>query len=209
MILILFLEVVVSFIIAILLLCALLYYSSTFVEERMTSFTKFLKYFNVVILSLSLLLPLSNFPLSIFGLVFFNNLMWTLLLFRGFPLTNYVRPEFFLGFITTVFSHLFLTLFFLKSPSKSLLTTISYFILYVWLIPIMIIISLSAVEETSNVQTSNTQETTPKPKTQSFIKKFFDRMLRKAEDILPHAGDKFDFFFFLFISTILYLYFFF
>lgn len=56
----------------------------------------------------------------------------------------------------------------------------------------MIIISLSAVEETSNVQTSNTQETTPKPKTQSFIKKFFDRMLRKAEDILPHAGDKFD-----------------
>lgn len=192
MLLILVLEVGLASILVILFLCALLYYSSTFVEERMISFTKFLKIFVCTILGLSLLLPFSNFPLKSFFLVFFNNLMWAILIFRGFPFCNYVSPEFFLGFGSTVFSHFFLMLHFLRSPAKSAIITISYFILYIWLIPIMIVASLSAVDDNSNIQSPEKTTDSNKPKSQSFIKKFFDRMLKKAEDALPHTGDKYD-----------------
>lgn len=192
MLIILFVEVGIASIAVILFLCAFLYYSSTFVEERISAFTKFLKIFTVVILALSFLFPLSSFPNSVFFMVFFNNLMWVILVYRGFPLMNYVQPEFFLGFGSTVFSHLFLMLHFLRSSPKSAIITISYFILYVWLIPILIITSLSAVEDNSTNQPTDKPADPSKPKSKSFIKKFFDRMLKKAEDVLPHTGDKFD-----------------
>lgn len=84
-------------------------------------------------------------------------------------------------------------LHFINFDEVSSITSASYFVLYVWILPILIIISLDALSENdfiSEVESEN--ETQSKPKTHSYVRLIFTDIIDKVTKILPHNTDKSD-----------------
>ncbi|KAH0785033.1 Transmembrane adaptor Erv26 [Histomonas meleagridis] len=102
-----------------------------------------------------------------------------------------------MGIISTVFSAFFMLFYFLGSD-HSLFLKMSYFMFYVLSAPTMIITSLTAVEEVHTVQSekpddsSNEKENQTSVQTKSVMKDVFSSLFRKAEEVLPHSGNKSD-----------------
>lgn len=82
---------------------------------------------------------------------------------------------------------------FLQHDEVSSLTTASYFVLYVWIIPILIIISLDAITcDDFDDKDTNEKEAQLDQKPHSYIRIFFSNLLNKATEYLPHNTDKHD-----------------
>lgn len=172
---------------------ALIYYASTFVEERLKPVVGVLKVFAIIIDVMLVLFIFSDFGVLATLAVVGSNALWTFLLFTGFPFISAVRPDFLLAVVSSVFAHFFLTIHFLESDDGTFITC-SYFLLFVWALPVGMILSLSAVEAPETAASGpddSAKESTP-TQTKSAWRSFFRRMIKKAEDVLPHAGSKFD-----------------
>ncbi|OHT00038.1 Transmembrane adaptor Erv26 [Tritrichomonas foetus] len=186
-------EVIISLVAIILLFFALLYYCATFIEERIKTITNFLKVISCIVLGLSVFLYFSEFSPLLFFTVFFTNLMFTIVLFNGFPFINAVRFDFIGGIMGSVFSHVLFMLHFLHDDKSSTFKTISYFVLFVWFIPIFVVTTLSALEVPGDEQNEHEEKkevSEPAVKSQSPLKLFLSRMLTKAEEHLPHRDKK-------------------
>ena len=113
----------------------------------------------------------------------------SILLFTGVPFISFTRPDFLLAVVSSVFAHFFMTLHFLESDDGTFITC-SYFLLFVWAVPVGMILSLSAVEGPDGSSPAPEGKGPLQPK--SAWRDIFKRMIKKAEDVLPHAGAKFD-----------------
>ena len=168
---------------------ALIYYASTFVEERLKSVVTLLKGLAIVVDVLLLIFVFAGFGFWATLLVVLSNGLWTFLLFTGFPFISFTRPDFLLAVVSSVFAHFFMTLHFLESDDGTFITC-SYFLLFVWAVPVGMILSLSAVEGPDGSSPAPEGKGPLQPK--SAWRDIFKRMIKKAEDVLPHAGAKFD-----------------
>ena len=190
-----FFECGVTLFLVVAMFFAFLYYCTTFVEERMNSTIKFLKFVTILNVGISILMFFSRFPMKIALMSLIENGMFVSVIFRGFPFINLARLDFLIGIGCTVFSHVSYMLYFLMDESHdSLIIMISYFILMIWFIPVIVITSISALEEPPEGSPDSTpaKDDSSKPQSHSSLKLFILRLLRKAEDVLPHSGDKFD-----------------
>lgn len=188
-----FLEVIFELFVLVLIVIALIYYSSAFIEERMKTMTKIIKILNIFILGISSLLFFSSFSKYLSFFIIISNILWLCILFTGFPFVNLTRPDFLLAIITTVISHALMMIHFLQHDEVSSLTTASYFVLYVWIIPILIIISLDAITcDDFDDKDTNEKEAQLDQKPHSYIRIFFSNLLNKATEYLPHNTDKHD-----------------
>lgn len=186
-------EAGVSLFSIVLVFFSLVYYTATYIEERMKFIIKLLKVVSPVICVLSLVLGLGRFPWYVAACTFASNLMWYIIILSGFPFVNLVSFLFVLGIMATVFSHFFLMLHFLGEPANNFIT-ISYFLFLVWLVPLIIIVSMSAVEDESQNDRSNEKDDqqVPQQPSKNLLKSLITRLLKKAEDQLPNPGNKFD-----------------
>lgn len=191
------LECIVSVIAMILIFVAFVYYFSNFVEERMRKVQALMKNLTLVVLGISLLIPLSGFPWYIFVIIFATNSLWLWVQYSGFPFISLGDPKLAISFICTILSHFLLMLYYL-SQDASFFQIVSYFFLFVWFIPILVLSSLCALDEDQVEQTNsktNDQDIQPQPRrTQSkgVFNKIIGRLLKKAENNLPMTGRKDD-----------------
>jgi hypothetical protein len=163
---------------------ALIYYGISFVEEHMRSFIIYLKSQSIAILSIATLFPVTSFSLPVFITVLLSNGLWTFLLFRGFPFLSLDRPDFYLAIISSVLAHFFMTLHFLSRDAATLMVA-AYFLMFVWLLPIGMIISFGAATETvgENSPVKDQKEDGP-------VRGALARLLKRAEDSLPTTTPK-------------------
>lgn len=179
-------EGIIALLVVILAFFALIYYGSGFVEERMKTVVKALKGYSIFVDCLLVLFIFSGFESYTTFAVCIANALWTFLLFTGFPFISLVRPDFLLAVACSVLAHFFLMLHFLESDDSTV-TTVSYFLLFVWSLPIGIITSLSAVDDYAE---DVKEDTASKSKTESAWNSVFKRLFERAEDVLPHTADK-------------------
>jgi hypothetical protein len=180
-------EILLLLCIAIGICFSVVYYGSTFVEERLTSFVRLVKGLAVGIMLLFVLLPTSRLPLTVIASVIVSNGIWAFLLFSGFPLISPYRPDFFLAIISSVFAHFFMFVHFLGDGETGGFLAAAYFVLFVWSLPSLMIVSLSAVEELPQGEAPAEQ---PPKKAQSVWRAVIARLLKRAEDVLPAAASK-------------------
>ena len=185
-----FLEVIFELIILVLVVISLIYYFSAFVEERMKSMTKIMKILNIIILVLSLLLIFSSFSIYLSITIIISNVLWLFILYTDFPYINFLRLDFILAVLATVISHSLLMMHFIKYDEYSSLTTASYFVLYVWIMPILIIISLDALENDEFVEEDSNEN--ENQKSHSYMRLVFTNIIQKVAEFLPHNTDKCD-----------------
>ena len=193
------LEIPVAIVAIILIFFAFLYGSSSFIEERMKTITTFTKYLTCTIIGLSLLLPFTRFFSVIFFMVLLANTMWAVLLFRGFPYINMATPDFVIAFMGAIFSNVLFMVYYLQEDTSSIFETCSYFSLFVWSVPALVLSSLAAIDQgdeskgidfsTKNSEGEEKKETTKQP---SVIKQKIEQVMKKIESFLPYSGDKLD-----------------
>jgi hypothetical protein len=179
-------EAVVFLFVAVSCGMAFIYYGSTFVEERLKSFTKYLKVQAVFTLVLILLMPFTQFSMLVFVPVLASNGLWSFLLFTGFPLISMDRPDLVLAVIASVLAHFLMTLHILEHDIN-VFASASYFLLFVWLLPLEMMISLTAAGDGEAPNSEPSAE-----KHQSAAGQFIARLLKRAEESLPHANSKRD-----------------
>lgn len=186
-------EVIFELVILVLIILSLIYYFSVFIEERMKTMTIILKTLNIVILILSLFLLFSSFSKYLCISIIVANSLWLLILFTDFPYICLYGPNFLLAVLVTIISHVLMMMHFIKHDEVSSITTASYFILYVWILPILIIISLDAIlEDDFTNENEGENETQSEPKTHSYVRLIFTDIINKVTEILPHNADKCD-----------------
>jgi hypothetical protein len=186
------LECIVSVVALVLVFIAFVYYFSNFIEEKMKKCKVIIKYLTYLVLAISLLLPLSGFPWYIFAVVFVTHVLWLRIQNSGFPFISLDNPVLFISFICTIFSHFLFMLHYL-SEDAPFFRVVSYFFLFVWLIPILILSSLCALDEDQIQQGTNTTERLPaNVKSKSVFNTIIGRLLKKAETNLPISGRKGD-----------------
>ena len=137
---------IVSIALIIALFLALVYYISVWAEEHMKKITQLLQLSSMFAFFISFLLLFTNFSTLAAGVSIVTNLMWTILLFTGFPYIQVTRPDFLIALLFTAFNHFGWMIYFLESEYSSTFVVFS-FILYVWQVPILAVASLSALDE--------------------------------------------------------------
>jgi hypothetical protein len=173
--------------VAIVVSFSVMCYASQFVEERLLAFSGYSKIHASVIVPLSLLL-LANFPWTVSLPTLLSNALWAFLIFTAFPVIPLSRPDFLLAVISTVLSHFFMMFHFLQHPSIGFSLIASYFALYVWSLPCLILVSLSTLDDADE---HDAEEQKPS-KGQSAWAVMLNRLLKRARDSLPRAGMKCD-----------------
>ena len=192
-------ECLIAIVALVLTFISFVFYFSTFVEEKMRNMKKVIQIITYIVLGLSLFLPISGFSWYICIITIATNVLWLMIQNSNFPFVPLTEPKLFIAFILTIFNHFFFMLHFL-SDGASFFTVVSYFFLYVWFIPILILSSLCALDEDQVEQkiasdTQQQQETfsnTRRSSNKSVWNSVITRLLKKAETALPHSSSKMD-----------------
>ena len=126
-----------------------MYYGISFVEERIEFVTKFLKRYTTFVLILSLFLPFVGFPAITYLPIIGSNAMWLNFFYNGFPFISFARIDFILAIFFALVAHCGLIYTFISIMSVGSFLAIAYYILYVWGIPLIVIVSLSSLEDSN------------------------------------------------------------
>ena len=158
-------QCLLSLMFVVLAFLAFVFYFANYVEERMETTKQILKKITYMILILTLIMPFSDLPIHLFALILSENLLWLYVQFNNFPFISVNNPIFFLSFIITIFAHVDLMMYFF-SNELSFIVIISYFFLFIWMIPILIIASLCALDEDQIENKNEKKQNKRKQKTQ-------------------------------------------
>ena len=189
------LEFIVSFVLLIFVFFIFIFYFSSFAEEKMKKVQSLILYLTYFILALTTMLPFSGFPWYVCILTTGTNLLWLYIQKSGFPFITLEFPPLVIAFICTIFDHFLLVLHFLHGD-ESFWLIVNYFIIFVWILPILILSSLCALDEDQvekPEEKQQQQQTTEQKQTnKNVLGKFIGRMLKKAEESLPYSVNKDD-----------------
>jgi hypothetical protein len=172
---------------------SVIYYASRFIEERLPKFVRYCKIHAGIVVVISFLLPLSGFPWTVWVPALCSNGLWGFLAFTGFPFLSLTRPDFYVALVATVLTHFFMMVHFLGEDEEGFFVVVCYFVLLVWSLPCLMMVSLSTLEGDDEDAGKVDQGTSKKPsKGRNLLAQVVGRLLKRAEDVLPHAGSKND-----------------
>lgn len=173
---------IITSIISLLILAAFIvsfiFYISKWAEAHMVFTTQLIQIYSVAILFLSVLLFFSDhcIPAALFSTT--SNSLWTYILFTGFPFISPTQPSFILAILSTILSHFGWLIEFFDVDYGPAFSLFSFF-LYVWLIPIMILSSMSAIDDLSNNKKGHSAWTN-----------VFKTLIEKSQKYIPHFSSK-------------------
>lgn len=188
-------ECVIAVIFIIIIFMVFVFYFAQFAEEKMNKMKKYLLYLTYFICGLSFMLMFSGFEWYAFIPALVTNLLWLYIQYDGFPLISLNSPVLVIAFVMTIVSHFFFMIHFLGDEDTSFWRIMCYFILIVWLLPILVLSSLCAVDEDQVGQPEEKKspsQPSNQPASKSVFSKMISRLLKKAETSLPHSGNKDD-----------------
>ena len=133
-------ETIVGISICLFIFLVFLYYISEFLENKIEKFIFFIKIFIILMIINSILLYDVTLNLFSYLITIFNNLIWLILTFKGYPLKNYPKNLFVLCIIITIITHfIWNEYFFNKSKNLNTFLIISYFFTIIWGTPILLL----------------------------------------------------------------------
>jgi hypothetical protein len=147
-------EISVGFVLIIAIFLALIYYGITFVEERLPIVTKFATFIAVANLVCSLLIVPAGYGKLAFFSTFITNALWLSVLSRGFPFINILSFDLLAASVGSLLTHFSWLYEFVYVKAGGFLA-ISIYAFFVWLIPILILISLTITEDSSGNRREN------------------------------------------------------
>ncbi|KAK8884876.1 hypothetical protein M9Y10_043997 [Tritrichomonas musculus] len=136
-------------------------------------------------MALSILMPFSNFPSAFFFLTLTTHGIILFLLYTCYPYVYVLRPDFIVMIILTFINNCLFMIFCFSEMDLTLLQALSYFIIYIWGVPMFFIISLSVAEEA-------TEERRARGNNKSFWGPKFKILFQWIKDHLPRRSDKLD-----------------
>lgn len=174
------LEILVAILCALVVFFAVLNYLSLFIERHVHFASRFI---NLEIYTNFFLYILGLFSkLSILSVLFAAgaNLGWVFVMKADFPFVELAHPLFLVSCVLTIASHIMLT-YDLVGMDISVWSSVCIFVQLVWIVPLIIILSLSTVEE-EDVKRRNHGK--------SIVSAFITKYFKAAVQSLPHRGDK-------------------
>lgn len=169
-------EMLIAFLILIVIFFAFIYYSISFVEERIKLISKIGKIWILCIMVTSFILPFTKFGTVTFLSLFLTSIGWFIVFSRGFPFIDLLSPDLILSLIGSFVCHFIFMLKLIKIETNAYLA-ICYYLFLIWGIPILSLVSFAAVEGSQ-------------PK--SFWKDFINDKINKIKSILPKTTSKND-----------------
>ena len=182
-------EVLIALFAFIFMISALFYYAAPFFEERMGCVTQVVRKYFTFIWIFTFLLVFSSLPryLSLFMLL--SNSIWFYVVHNGFPFINLMSIHLIIGIFATIFSHFLLMMNFLGDETHSFMVVVSYFCLFVWSGPILVLISLCAADD-GNTETKDKKANEEEHNaSRSIWNGIFTSVFQKARMYLPHSGN--------------------
>jgi hypothetical protein len=141
-------EIALGFSLIIAILLVLLYYGVTFVEERLPKILKFSTIALIGNLVLSLLIIPAGYGKLAFGATFLTNSLWLSALTRGFPFIDIFSFDLIAATVGSLLTH-FAWLYEFVYVAVGGFSAISIYALFVWGIPILMLLSLTVTDEDS------------------------------------------------------------
>ena len=178
-------EDIIAFILIILIFFALVFYMSTFFEERMNSTIKFARSLALFVLFLSLLIPFSGYSFRLFIVSLVSNALWLSVLGTGFPFIPVLRWDLVSSFIFTLITHV-LWMIELSDSVISGFLALYIFVFIVWSVPFVVVISLSAIDEEAAEAHSKAHK-----KNHNLWTDKLKSLISWTKAFLPHSGNKY------------------
>lgn len=140
-------EFMTSILVIIALLLAFIYHSKTFFEARMSSVMTGLKIYALFIVGVSFIMPFAGLSPWLFLSVLLTGVAWLNLFARNFPFVNFLSVHFIAPFVLAVVSHCLFTIEMLSGFDCGLFETFSFFVLFVWGIPLVAASAICSLDE--------------------------------------------------------------
>ena len=162
-------------------LSTLAYYAMPFIEERAIKIKRFLQILTWFVIVLAMFMPFAGFPNIIFFLTLATHGIWQVLLYTKFPFVFFGSPDFLCAFAMTIINHCAMMVFALSELNLGVFETIAYFLVFIWAVPAVFIISLTVTDEAieGSKRTAKSVWTAP-----------FQKAIAWIKSKLPHRGDK-------------------
>ena len=145
-------EFMVAIFVIIALLLSFIYYSKTFFESRISSVMTGLKLYALFISVFSLIMPFAGLSNWMFLSVFANGCLWLNLFSRNFPFVDFISVHFITPFVVAVVSHALFTYQMLTGYDCGLFETFSFFVLFVWGIPLVAAATICSLDDETSYQ---------------------------------------------------------
>lgn len=165
-------------------LCSLVYFEMQFIEERLHKMKSFLKVATWFVLIMSILMPFAGFPSAVFFLTFISHALILFLLYTVYPFVYFLRPEFIVSIVITIVNNCVFMIYSLSELDLSFVQSLSYYILYIWGVPILLVTSLAVTEEA-------TEERRMRGTTQNIWASKFNSILQSIKTQLPNSESKY------------------
>ena len=177
-------EILLVFALLVAVFFSLLYFSLSFIEERVSFISRFAQTLNIAIIIVSILIPFTNYGTATFLSTLAENICWFSVLTRGFPFIKLLSVDLIAGFILTLVSHLAWIFSFIELDTSAFIALCCYLFL-VWSIPLLIVMTLPSTYDNQAKLAFTSQE---KPK--NLWHTLFSKYLPKLKSLLPHTGNK-------------------
>lgn len=140
-------EFMIAIFVIIGLVLAFVYHVRSFFEPRMSSVVTALKLYALFVMFASLLMPFAGISNWVFLSVFVTGGMWLNLLTSNFPFVNIASVRFIAPFLMCVVSHCLFTYHMILGWDCGVFLTMSYFVLFIWGIPLVAATALCALDD--------------------------------------------------------------
>ncbi|OHT02623.1 hypothetical protein TRFO_07045 [Tritrichomonas foetus] len=181
-------EIVVAFLLLVGVFFALIFLSLSFVEERVRFITRFAQVLNALVIGLTFIIPFSNYGIIPFLTTLTANILWFVVLSRGFPFINLLSFDLIGGFICSIISHFAWIFGFLNTEVSGHIALFCY-LLMVWAIPLLIVITMPSIFDDNGQQATGENS---RRQQKSIWSDLIPRWIEKVKGLMPHTGSKLD-----------------
>lgn len=166
-----------------IMIMALISQMTSWVEERLKLFAPLVRYIALFVLFMTVVMMFTDLPKMQVLINIVSAGMWVFITNTGFPFISPNRIDFLFSFMATIFAQFFWMMYYL-SHLQTFLYTISFFTIYVWLVPILATVSLSVVADTPE------GEQVPIHSTHSVWTEKIHKLGDKINSIMPTISNK-------------------